>query len=283
MSKQRELTDEIREWLSKNGYPLEMRTGAAIRAAGFQVVQSEYYLDPDSGVPREIDVVGSVTIDASKSMFRVTLVIECKESPAKPWVVFSADHLGLAPPARVAQRVATSLGHEFLMAVCQEQAAQSSDLFTLRGALAYGATQALGSGSDVAYTALTSAAKAAHARSRANSRHEDLCEILLPTIVISGRLFSASLGSDQALAVQEIDAASLLWRNPLVHHPFTIITVLTESALSHYARSISRAAAGLLQDLPSKVLEAENRLRGRKSKTRRVQSRIAAEDAEHAE
>jgi hypothetical protein len=43
----------VKEWLEKQGFLLEMKTAAAFRQAGFEVRQCSHYVDPDSGKSRE--------------------------------------------------------------------------------------------------------------------------------------------------------------------------------------------------------------------------------------
>jgi hypothetical protein len=90
---------EVKKWLLKTGFPLEMRV---INAFGefpeneFAAVQANtYYVDPNSGQQREVDLILSWMKDFDDAMFLVSLTVECK-STNDPWVVFkrtSADKL----------------------------------------------------------------------------------------------------------------------------------------------------------------------------------------------
>lgn len=77
--------------LSKGGYALEMRVAEQLRRANASMVnQSQYYPDPETSKPREIDVVGYWTNPSSDDVRRwihIFLVIECKSKPV-PWVIF---------------------------------------------------------------------------------------------------------------------------------------------------------------------------------------------------
>jgi len=61
MSKSDDLGRRVTEWLSGQGYPLEMKVASAFRKEGFSVSQGTYYADPESGNNREIDVVTTRT------------------------------------------------------------------------------------------------------------------------------------------------------------------------------------------------------------------------------
>lgn len=77
--------------LNKGGYALEMRVAEQLRKADAALVtQSQYYPDPETNKPREIDVVGyfaGQSSEESRRWIHLFLVIECKSKPA-PWVIF---------------------------------------------------------------------------------------------------------------------------------------------------------------------------------------------------
>jgi hypothetical protein len=87
--------DSVKEWLVKQGYPLELRVGQVLRRAEWHVEHGHWYTDPQTGKARETDLVADIwATDDGKPRKSVCLqmVIECKSSPGKPWVVFSAPH-----------------------------------------------------------------------------------------------------------------------------------------------------------------------------------------------
>lgn len=84
----RDLQASVQEWLEAQGYPLEMRTAAAFRLAGFRAVQGVYYQDPETDAWREIDVVADIP-EVYRSA-RIVFVAECKSSRDKPWLLFTS-------------------------------------------------------------------------------------------------------------------------------------------------------------------------------------------------
>jgi hypothetical protein len=52
----------VKKWLVESDYPLlrEMEVAARFRRGGFGVSQSDFYVDPDTEKPREIDVVAEM-------------------------------------------------------------------------------------------------------------------------------------------------------------------------------------------------------------------------------
>lgn len=81
-------------WLSKEGYPLELRIARGIGEAGWDYILEQRYQDSQSKILRPVDIVArrsrwSSGADISVS---ISLVIECKSSAKrKPWVVFGGD------------------------------------------------------------------------------------------------------------------------------------------------------------------------------------------------
>jgi predicted RecB family endonuclease len=68
-----------------------MRVAEEFRQAGFDVQQSEFYIDQESGKPREIDVVAEkrYALEGLPAGVRFVFVVECKRATAKPWVFLS--------------------------------------------------------------------------------------------------------------------------------------------------------------------------------------------------
>ena len=75
---------KIKDWLEGQGFSLEMQAASAFRAAGFEVRQSSYYSDSETGKGREIDVVARDP--DTLGVVDITFIVECK-STKKPWVI----------------------------------------------------------------------------------------------------------------------------------------------------------------------------------------------------
>src|SRR3970040_250032 len=80
---------QIKDWLEKQGYPLEMKVALALQEAGFTTSLSDYYQDFESGETREIDVTGLRWSNFDKPVaLQVCFNVECKLAHEKPWIVF---------------------------------------------------------------------------------------------------------------------------------------------------------------------------------------------------
>lgn len=265
-----DLETKLLSWLDTQGYPLEMRVARAFQRTGFRVIQSDYYTDNESGDSREIDVLASLQERDDNLLVRVTIVAECKSSKDKPWILFSSKECTLAKPARVAQRAASSLGRRVLLQLAQEDQVQTLPIFAVPEVPAYGLTQAFTSGHDVCYGAATAVADAAAAiaaeasqQQRRGLRPLEVLEFVFPVVVTEARLFSATLESDSSIAINEIQSSVLLWRNPLVGLPHTIIHVVSLGALDEFVSDALASAQGLLKMLLGSHREVVTKARER--------------------
>lgn len=85
--------ENILKWLRQSGYPLELRVGSALRRAGWRVEHERWYTDPETGKPRPLDIHAYIPFESDKDQntgVSVQLAIECKSSPGKPWIAFTA-------------------------------------------------------------------------------------------------------------------------------------------------------------------------------------------------
>ncbi len=82
-----DLTQKIKEWLEKQGQSLEMRVAKTFRENGFDVSQFEHFIDPESQIVRQTDIVASISQNIENSQIAIKLIIECKYAKSKPWII----------------------------------------------------------------------------------------------------------------------------------------------------------------------------------------------------
>lgn len=87
---QEPLVARVMAWLSKEGYPFELRAARSLGRQGWKFDLSRTYADSLEGKSREIDIVASRTWSNMHSVsVDVDLVVECKTSgDSKPWIIF---------------------------------------------------------------------------------------------------------------------------------------------------------------------------------------------------
>lgn len=60
----------------------------------------------------------------------------------------------------------------------------------------------------------------------------------MPVIVIDGKLFETYLNESNEMSVIEVSKGVMVWRNPIVGMPHTVINVITKEAIDEYFSSI---------------------------------------------
>jgi hypothetical protein len=242
------LVDRLSKWLEHGGYPLEMVVARKFRSRRFHVQQSEFFQDPLTGQSREIDVVAMRQRDIDGWLIRFELVVECKKTTDRPWVVFTDPSIGLASPARVVQRAASSAGKKYLYALRDNSNLQDLSLFEIPARPGYSIAAAFSSGEDRAFQAVSSVAAATRSLATSMNRTR-VAEVLFPVVVIDGYLFECFLDETQKPVVRETQNAVLLWRNQVVLEPHTIIHVTTLSGFEALLDgAVAAADAFLHQD-----------------------------------
>lgn len=257
------MISDVRDWMDKTGYPLEMRTASEFRVAGFEVRQSSYYTDPETSKPREIDV--EVISKSLVGLLDVRCFVECKSSE-KPWVLLaSADTL-------------TNYNRIFAFATMSVHARNifaQSDGFYERlekypwlkkdGVVAaYSLRQAFSNekANDVAYAAAMNVTKACYQHISTKSFEANL-HIAFPVIVVDTDLIRCTLDSHGEIELQLIEEGEFLFTG---HEAGTCIRIVTMAHLPIFAREAKRVAQQLADDFEIREKEmfeeTQNRLTG---------------------
>ncbi len=208
-----------------------MRTAQFFLRHGWLLHHSRRYSDPNTGKEREIDLLAFNDDPASTSQFHGRLVIECKWTPKKPWVLFTS-----------ATRSMTPFGY-FRSSAMNGSAAKTLDSLLAKGLLStdlpsgfplfsayeesYSIVQALRKSNaiDAAYSAVESAVGAADFFAGRSVEHSF---IYIPTVIIDGELYQCTLNEKGDILVHEVDIGLL------IHHRSDsprCVYIVRESAL----------------------------------------------------
>jgi hypothetical protein len=251
-SNQNNLESTVTQWLEEQGYPLEMQVAEAFHEAKLSVTQSEYFTDPESGKPREIDVVARSDGEwVNYFILDIVFAVECKKASKKPWVVFGTEPREHEPKFLYQSWVSSSTGKMLKRRMADSASVHSLALLQTPRNRGYGITEALTTGKDVPYEAVMSATKYAHAFVMKTNQKEQpalelkqevvYCSLVFPIVVLDGKLFEAHLDKSGELKVMEVDKSVLLWKYPLspTDQSQTVVRIST------------------LKDLPNLVIEAQ--------------------------
>lgn len=253
------LDAKVANWIETTGAPVEMRAARALIEAGLDVEQSQYYTDPASGQPREVDLVAGLEQRSSTGQrLVVQAIVECKYA-VSPWVLFRPPAEHSTSMNRINERITTHYGAEWLKAASQDRRLRWDGIWDSDTQPGYSLrtshptstgdpAKRRDEGKDFAYEALTTVTKATDsiARTLNDSPDDVVLGVLFPVIMICGILFEARLDEDE-LKTRRIDWGQVWWNRP-EGLPRVLVDVVTEDALLRYARYFEHSAVMLLTD-----------------------------------
>lgn len=238
-----ELRINIKNWLAKSGYPLEMHVARSFLRSGYTVSQSDFYEDHEENKLREIDVTALKWDEVGDSVrFQISCRIECKLTSSHPWVLFnSVDQSDRHPFFNF---LIPDTYKALLVEALKEPKVSdrlNKNVLLNPGRVGSGLIQAFSNeNNDQTYKAINSAVKSSVARAMDfNGELQKVSGkyytgISFPTIVLDGRLFESQLEEDDEISLTEVKYGFLIWkaRNPL--HMFPLVYVVTKSAIDEF-------------------------------------------------
>jgi hypothetical protein len=248
----------IRKWLEEQGYPLEMKVARLFQEAGFSVSSAEYYVDPEEGKPREIDVIASMATTISGVSFQLAYTVECKSSKKSPWVCFRAGRKQQREPSiGFLARHATAQGRDLLTELSCNPDVTTGRLFHLPDDYAYGIANVREKGVDLPYQAILGARKAAQSliahydqiQKLPNAVHT-VC-IAFPLIVVDTLLFNCELGNTGDTEITETSSQTVLRTGFDTY--YSIVEIAASSALKEFIESRAAVMANFLRRLEGRI------------------------------
>lgn len=264
-----DLTESVAAWLTKSGFPLELRVAAEWQRAGFDVTQSVYYIDPETSAARETDVIASRDNLTEDSWLRWFFVVECKSGRDAPWVMFPRRGPPLEPKYRILMLPASVRTRPYLARIARRSDVRALAAFQSDHSPAYGMVQALREKPDHAYTAMMSVAKAAAAildDLSSNADIDEAFEIVSPVIITEAPLFEAQLSPNGDIEVQPIERGTLLWRHPIAGKGVATIDIIHADNAPSYIAQMKEASSLILYNTSQ---EASKALEVRQAKSQR--------------
>lgn len=244
---QSSIHERLLGWLEKQGYPLELKVGNVLGYLDWFVDYNRYYEDPVTSKTREIDLFAyRGSFDSDLSLW-INMVIECKMSREKPWIVlasespFPADSL---LPGILAQEI----HNEFLRS---REPSNSLEILSRPRRIGHGVVRGFsdsGTGDPTsAYsgvqTAVTAATIIADERTRTAIKlspetSEYSFDLVVPVVVLDGLLFEYWVTSQSTPILQEVDYSFVLVPDPLQPDELVACFIVRHEYLSTFATTI---------------------------------------------
>ena len=238
-SAEREAVDK---WLASTGYPVESATARALERAGFEVDLGRLYVDPDTRVRREIDVVARTGFIYDAEPRRVRLVVECKHLE-KPWVILTR-HREVTSIDVLSWSIATTAARDLLVgrateAIRRAPPGQTGIPDWLSTPNPHGAAIIAQPRSDRdpesrkgPHDALTQLEAGARGLVAENPLAQ---AVSWPILVVRGSLYQARLDDAGVLRSEPIEWQRVVWGG-VTGHPI-VVDVVRERHLEAYARA----------------------------------------------
>lgn len=259
-----DLSLKLQTWLRKHGYPFELRVGRFFRAAGWEVEHNRFYADSDTQQVRELDIYARVSAGDGdrKSAVTVSFAIECKSSPDKPWIVFSAEPDSMVSP--LASSMAPGWLGSYSMLVGLPEGNQPLATFGVDRRLAHGMLRAFtdqkGGDPTSPYLAVSSAVQAAHTISHEFETFSleqgpsvAIIHVVLPLVVLDGKLFEFFLDSHGEDKIVEITRALVVAHGPSSWNRAVLTRIVTADAVPAFAIQAVADAKTLAQNIVPKA------------------------------
>lgn len=258
-----ELKVRVKNWLNKHGYPLEMEVASIARDAGFEVSQSECYVDPETGLSREIDLIlykSNFSQGEGSVFLSYRLLVECKSSKDKPWLLFATPNVNddseqdkFISSYRLEE---SYFGQDCIKRYIQRLIFTGEEFSIYPNLdsepwLGFGVTQAFSEAQDTPFKAIMSATKAAlYYASRANQLEIVLpdFELFFPIVVIDVPLYAVFHNSESnELDMVEIEVGNILWKHHMAGRSRHGVYLVTKSALPTFLARCHQCAEWLLR------------------------------------
>lgn len=232
---------------------MEMRTASAFRAAGFEVRQSSYYTDAETGKAREIDVLA---IDPDfRGIVNIQFFVECKSS-RNPWVLLTSPDTGHGYNRLFAFSAMSRKARDVLAETDRlRRMLAEFPWFRKEGLIGYSLRQAF-SENDAAYAGALTVVKACDSFVHEHDGRLESIDIGFPIIVVDTPLTRCVLGESGEIELEEIAEGEFLF---VGHKLGTCIRVVTASRLTSFAAEARQVANQLRSELKAEeeaVLES---------------------------
>jgi hypothetical protein len=236
------MINKIKDWLEKNGYPLELFVSRIFQIRKYYSNPSCLYVDVDSGIHREIDSVATREVNGPNYTVAMDVIVECKKSKY-PYVILidnnkpakRFEHLfGIKPIGDDLSNVGFSEAKAFFY-LHQFTGPLKSKI----GAFAecvnsgYSIVQALCNSDTNIYKGIIGLLKAKEyfdkEHTKLNDEYKELnrqyYKLSIPVLIVDGSLVETQLDELGELHVKEIDWGTVTIKKPWASGPEDMVNI----------------------------------------------------------
>lgn len=217
-----------------------MKVAEYVRASSGWWDHGRTYVDPESGKIREIDVMAVFGADKERRS-SVQLVIECKHTRDKPWVVFTTDNHVLSSFGYLSGLPHTQAADSVLDRLVARQTETRGTTFAQPEREGFRLVKAFSPAQDTAFQAVGTLMNGCRSLAERMGSASDFRIVFVPVIVLDGPLFECFLPPDQESPVtRAITSATLV--QPVGNGDRMPIQVMTIDALPAYLAAVGQDA-----------------------------------------
>lgn len=234
--------------INKTGFPLELRVSKFLQDNGYRVANNLYYIDQDEGKGREVDMRALKNYKykaGEKTHFiRHCLLIECKRSAKKPWVVFSSPQSVYDRRFFYLQCRGVKKDIKWVNTGVPKKMGEIHPFSSheRRGRSFFEPFKNIEGGGNIYKSLITSVKAAIAMRNNAfGARAKGNVCIYYPVIIFDGKLYEAYLDDKNKINTQEVDSVivSFYYESPKYEDERFLVPIMTERYLPTFCSDLN--------------------------------------------
>ena len=242
-----DLKTRVDEWLAHQGFPLEFRAAQAF-SRSLRTFQGTYVRDPVSGQMREVDVIATQHLEDPDVICRTSVVVECKWSQDKPWVIFTSANGKFGREAAVAQTLGSAFSEAVMWHLAIDQTLQDHFYQRQPQRIGFGGRQAFVEKNDkeqfypaiqgVVAAAVSVATNEDPPAGHIKTAGPMIAHVVYPVIVVDGTIFECYLNGS-AVETSAVSRVRVAWRGHASRTQPVLVDIVSADALNDFAAEIS--------------------------------------------
>lgn len=243
----------ILKWINEQGYPFEMFCKNMLSKHGFSVVQSPYYEDMETSKFREMDFLATKFKIVNGVTFNISLVIECKTSRDKPWIIFTSNAYKGAKD-EIPEYIFGTTNAKVLL----NNAPIIKEFSLLRfnpKAVGFNVTQCFTQGKDIPFECVSNTSKACeYLVKKSIESYRPFCNFYFPVVAIDAEFYNCSSNSESELELTNTDIQKLITVKSYSRRKYTLHNLVTKTKFEEFSKKLSIEIDQLFENINSQMI-----------------------------